>query len=235
LAVFILNFEESMMSKKFKILGKATFLALILTAAIVGVALAVDSTSALNYQIDFLGAEKSGNTSTWTYAITSSGDEANGLSHWTLELGSCYAIVAPTNSYTTPTNLDVCTGGTYDCQAANYTVVTGNDPTTGLSGIKFEDPSPALSSSNIATHIFEITLQNDGEHFVADEIDVAVKAGSNEEVSRISGPGCLPTAVSLVSFGASQGNNNQIGTFLVVIGALSLLGFVVQRKFKQAN
>lgn len=223
------------MSKKFKILGKATFLALILTAVIVGVALAVDSTSALNYQIDFLGAEKSGNTSTWTYAVTSSGDEANGLSHWTLELGSCYAIVAPTNSYTTPTDLDVCTGGTYDCQASNYTVVPGNDPTTGLSGIKFEDPSPQLSSENIGTHIFEVVLQSDGEHFVADEIDVAVKTGGGEEVSRISGPGCVPTAVSLISFGASQGSNYQVSSFLMVIGAISLLGFIVQRKLKQAS
>lgn len=223
------------MSKKMKILGKATLLALGFTLIVVGVALALESTTALNYQIDFLGAEKSGNTSIWTYAITSSGDEANGLSHWTLALGSCYAIVAPTDTYTTPTDLEACTDGTYDCEASTYTVLHGYDPTTELAGIKFEDPSPQLSSTNLATHIFEITLQNDGEHFVADEIDVGVKAGDVEEVSRISGPGCLPTAVSLTSFGASQSSDFRIGSVLVVIGALSLLGFILQRKFKQAS
>ena len=66
---FIHHFEENNMVKKIKVLGKATFLALSLAAMIVGAALAVDSVTLLNYQIDFLGFEQTGDTSTWRYAV----------------------------------------------------------------------------------------------------------------------------------------------------------------------
>jgi hypothetical protein len=233
---FIHHFEENNMVKKIKVLGKATFLALSLAAMIVGAALAVDSVTLLNYQIDFLGFEQTGDTSTWRYAVTANGDEANGLSHWTLELGSCYEIIAPTNNYSTPTNLDVCTDGTYSCQSSNYTVVQGIDPTTGLSGIKFEDPSSALASGNQVTHIFEITVQYDGDHVLASEIGAGIKAGQGEQIGAISGPGCVPTAVSLVSFGAGKSSNLQVGAFLAVVGAFALVGgVVVQRNRKKSN
>lgn len=225
------------MVKKIKVLGKATFLAFSLAAIIVGVALAAGSVTLAGYQIDFLGFEQTGDTSTWRYAVTASGDETSGLSHWTLELASCYDIVAPANgsAYTTLTGITPCTDGTYNCQAAEYTVVHGNDPTTLLTGIKFEDPDQQLSSANQVTHIFEITVQFDGTHSVAD-VGVGVKTGQGEPTGVISGPACVPTAVSLASFGEGKSSNLQVGAFLAIAGAFALVGgVVIQRNWKKSK
>ena len=113
----------------------ASLLAVILLLVSAGLVVAATTTTLLGYQIDFLGFTDNGNnTSTWTYAVTSDGDEEKGLSHWSLDINACFGpIVAPANSthFTTKTGAEFGCGTTYNCEVAQCTVVQGIDPTTG--------------------------------------------------------------------------------------------------------
>ena len=213
-------------AKQLKLSG---FLGAVLVLAFAGLALAASSTTLLGYQIDSLGFVNNGNgTSTWTYAITANGDEARALSHWTLGIGACYDIVSPVNGsgYPTVTSGFGC-GSTYNCQASTCTVVHGNDPTTGITGIKFEDCSPQLDGSSPLprTHIFQFTV--DRVPSLGGDVTVGVKPGNEIAKGDIAGPACSPSTVALNDFSAS-GLPASAGWLLVAaLIALGVTGSVI--------
>jgi hypothetical protein len=176
-----------------------------LIAVAAGAAIArADSTTLQGYQVDLVNMQDNGDhTSTWTYAVTSDGDESKALSHWTLEIGACYQpIIAPVNGsrYTTPTDASFGCGSTYQCQQTQCTVVHGTDATTGINGIKYEDCTPQLDRNNRQTHIFQFTVH--GVPHRAGYVQAGVKAGTATAKGQIQGPVCTPTAVSLRALSA---------------------------------
>jgi len=221
---FLMERSKVMMRRSHR-LGIATVLALIFVLIFSGLALAGSTTSLLGFTIDFLGVSKSGNESTWTYAVTATENAGAGLSHWQLEWClNGYVITSPPNgsSYTTPTDIDGC-GDSYTCQAATYTVVYLEDK-NGLYGIKFESTGQQLSQDNQVTHMFQFTVSRVDIHYQGD-IDVRVKAGggggASGELGQITGPSCsgVPTAVTLSSLSASGGASKPWGvvTLLAVV------------------
>jgi len=219
-------------------MSKATILVLILALVITGVALAADSITLQGYIIDVVGHTENGSQSTWTYAVTSTGNipgQGGGLSHITFELLTCSDfLVAPLpGPYTTPTNITACTDGTYTlCQESNYKVVYGPDPTTGLTGIKFEDPSPILDQENLATHIYQITVDNYvGE---ADNL-LGIKTGSGVTVGLLNGPLCEePLAISMSSFDVDTGQVG-MGALGLSLALILLTGAVLVAKHNAKN
>lgn len=186
----------------------ASLLAVILLLVSAGLVVAATTTTLLGYQIDFLGFTDNGNnTSTWTYAVTTDGDEEKGLSHWSLDINACFGpIVAPANSthFTTKTGAEFGCGTTYNCEVAQCTVVQGIDPTTGVNGIKFENCSPQLSKDGPEprTQIFQFTVE--GVPNQGGPVTVAVKPGQGTASGTLIGPACTPNSVALRDFEASS-------------------------------
>lgn len=224
----------------------ASLLAVILLLVSAGLVVAATTITLLGYQIDFLGfTNNPDNTSTWTYAVTADGDEEKGLSHWTLGIDACFgSIVAPANGaqYTTKTGAEFGCGTTYNCEAAQCTVVYGIDPTTGVNGIKFEDCSPQLTGNALAagaassgpaaaeatprTQIFQFTVQ--GQPNEGGPVTVALKPGQNTAEGTLIGPACKPNAVALREFDASNaGTSPQPYTLLAGALVFGLAGIVV--------
>lgn len=242
------------MKKFFKPFAAAILLALI-TATVV---LAASSVILQGYQVDFIEVVKDdvNQTTTWTYAITADGDETFGLSHWTLDLDlACgYAIIAPeespagTNTYFTPASytpqsganagVDIC-AGIYNCQAASYNIEYGLDATTGVSGIKFQEPDPALSAENPGTQIFQITVANSNPRI--GPVDIAIKTGGGStgyDVGTIDGPVCYPTALTLANLHASANSGSLLLTALLVSAfalACMLAAFGLRFRLATAN
>jgi hypothetical protein len=203
-----------------------TLIAIIAGAA---VARADSTTTLLGYQIDLVSFKDNGNnTSTWTYAVTSDGDESKALSHWTLGIGACYRpITTPANGspYTTPTDSSLGCGSSYSCKQTQCTVVHGTDATTGINGIKYEDCSPQLDANNRGTHIFQFTVS--GVPNQPSEVQVGVKPGNVTANGQILGPACSPTAVSLRELSAQPVSpTNGMGRFFaqlaMTLGALGM-------------
>lgn len=196
----------------------ALVLALLIPTAIVAAA----ETVTLNdvFQIDLVGQEPGpDNTQIFTYAVTDLG-APNALSHWTLGIDSCLEhLVEPdpaSNPYSTVTTIDECGDNPYSCQGADYTVVTGNDPTLEINGIKFEDGDPQLSQG--ATHIFQIRVKDFDR---LESVDVGIKYGDSEPTGQIDGPVCgSPTAVSLAS---TNVDSTWAGTLLPVLLSLVIV------------
>lgn len=203
-------------------------LALLIPTAIVA---AAETVTIDNFRIDLVGHEPGPNdTEIFTYAVTDLG-ASHALSHWTLGIDTCLEhLVAPdpqSNPYSTVTGIPECGDGTYSCEVAEYTVVTGNDPTLGINGIKFEDGVPQLSTG--MTHIFQITV----EEFAGVElVDVGTKTGGAESHGQIDGPICgTTTAVSLAS---TNVDSAPLGTLLpMLLGLMIVLAgatlFVLRR------
>lgn len=197
----------------------ALLLALLIPTAIVAAAESVIVDGV--FKLDLVGHEPGpDDTEIFTYAVTDLGS-SNALSHWTLGIDTCLEhLVDPLDGpYSTVTNIPECSDGTYSCQAANYTVETGSDPTLGIHGIKFEEGTPQLSTDT--THVFQITVK---EFSGLEEIEVGVKYGSNQPPADpylIDGPRCgVPTAVSLAS---TNVNSAPLGTLLPVLFGLMIL------------
>jgi hypothetical protein len=227
--LYSLQEETRMRNSRIRSLATVV-LPLVLLLALSGVAAAASSTTVLGYVIDYLGFVDNGNqTSTWTYAVTADGDEPNqALSHWTLGLDACFRdIVAPNpGSYMTVTSGFGC-GSTYNCQASTCQVVHGVDPTTGVTGIKFENCTPQLSPSGTLprTHIFQITLN--GVPSDPGNVDIGLKPGNQIGNGEITGPSCSPNAVSMQSFAASATaaavNPLAVALSVVVVGLAGLV------------
>lgn len=186
----------------------------------------VDYVQLGGFTICFLGktADNDG-FSTWTYAIQSDGDDSTGaLSHWAIEVcPTTFEYVQPGDgeTYTTIGSFGAFTGRA----GIDYTVVVGIDPTTGVSGLKFEEGEPNLGENGaVETDIFQFRLPT--ANIGIGDVSVAVK-NQNSYDGTISGPvfqeglgsqngtflndeapiitSCeVPTAVSLTSFQAQS-------------------------------
>jgi hypothetical protein len=210
---------------------------LIAIFASVAVTHADSTTTLLGYQIDFAGVQDNGdNTSTWTYAVTSDGNESQGLSHWTLQVDACYQpIIAPANesTYTTPTDASFGCGSLYNCAQVQCTVVHGTDPTTGINGIKYENCEPQLDRENQQTHIFQFTVR--GVPNRAGYVQMGAKAGDDIAKSEIQGPVCSPNAVSIQELSAQpEPAASGVGRFVAQMAmTISALGMRIMAHFAQ--
>lgn len=217
---------------KTRMAKRAMTLAAMMVVLLAGLVLAADTTTLQGYEIEFLGATQDGTNSTWTYAISTTGVETSGLSHWTLAVGSCATVVAPSpGSYTTPTDHERC-GQDLTCLEATYNEVEiGDDPTTGVSGVKFGDANEEqLSQSNGGTHIFEIVLAG----VFADEtedIAVGVKTGAGGTAGVITGASCgSPSAVAMSTAAAESDSGTPLVTWLLLVAILMAASILVLRR-----
>jgi hypothetical protein len=218
-----------MLRKRFYFI--ALVLALLIPTAVVFAAIDSVTLGDNAFQVDLVTIDDNADsTRTYTYAVTGL-QNANELSHWTLGIETCFDfLVDPQHgdSYTTVTDIPECTDGTYSCEAATYdNVIVGDDPTTGVTGIKFENPDNLADQGD--THVFAITVDNWAfDH----DVEVAVKYGSGEPVGDILGPACGgPTAVSLSSSNAGDaGAGSLLPAALVLMSLLAVTTVVVVRR-----
>ena len=105
------------------------------------------------------------NTTTFTYTVSVKADAVHAISHWVLGLGPCITA--------------------NDIAAASDSYDFGTDPTTGLSGIKFD-----VSVEKGQSETFWIRLN--GEWPVG-MTDTALKAGQLRCYDEVEGPVCLPS------------------------------------------
>jgi hypothetical protein len=178
----------------------------------------LDTVEIAGFTVCFAGKEDNGdNTTTWTYAVQSDGENSTpALSHFTLQLcPTTYPHVEPGqgDTYTTPASYNSITGR----EGIEYIVEIGEDPTTGVEGIKFEEGEPLLGEDGaIEVDIFQFDLPT--ENIGIGEINVGIKA-ADAYTGTIDGPifqdadtssstliqSCEePTAVRLVNFRASR-------------------------------
>ncbi len=215
---------------------KIAILTSLILAATFSVASATSPVVLNGYQVDFVGVEMNGNTGTFTYAVTADPSLhpiSQGLSHWTIGVGNCplgnVTIIA--GGYDTPTNLPVCSDGTYSCLAAHYPQVElGADPTTGVTGLKFGDANnQQLSSNNPGTHIFQVQVkQVVGTQMV--QVGVKTKQGA---AGAITGPMCnTPSAVTLSSAGAQGSDSTNNAVYLFIGLLITLTSLVVLRRVR---
>lgn len=164
-------------NKKTKLSMLALFVILGLLAVWIFPALAV---TVGNDQVNFLGVsydDPNAGESTWFYQVISG--SAPAISHVTFELNlAC---------------LDVTDAGTWDgVNFANRTSgggspVVGTDPTTGITGIKFDE---AFNDGETRYYYFTV----DGNYAIDDMVTVASKGGPGFDTALIDGPSgsCAP-------------------------------------------
>lgn len=190
---------------------------------------AVNSAGHAVFQIDLyqvIGVPGSGGNVTYKYAVTDisqgiSGNADPDLSHWTLGIEGCADnLVKPLDgdTFITPIEPAVCgVGQAYEeCVESEYLVETGPDGQTGVDGVKFLDPNPALTNGQ--THLFYIVVSG---VTATGEIDVLAKPGTENIIGTnvIDGPICEPTAVSFSNTSVASSGN----TPFVAIAALTVL------------
>ena len=224
--------------KKLAIVGLALF---VLLVSAVGVAAAasipgdcLDTVDIAGFTVCFIGKDdNTDGTTTWTYAVQSDAEESTAaLSHFTVELcPTTYKHVEPGHdeTYTTPASL----GGFSGRDGIEYVVQIGEDPTTRVGGIKFEDGEPGLGEDGaVEVDIFQFDLPT--QNFDIGEITIGIKApgsytntidgpvfveGANSDADGVVVESCtVPTAVRLVNFRASR--------LSIFDWLLSLLGFL---------
>ena len=165
----------------------------------------LDSAQVGNFTIVFHGVADNGDgTFTWTYSVTSdcaTGQTSPALSHWVLEL--CEPAmdgVSPADgeAYTT---LDPFGGSVPGVRTGiGYVANVGPEPTTGITGLKFDHATgDGLGENGAEIDVFQFTL---AEPFDTTPVEVGTKAGQLVESGAILGPACTPTAVTLASFSA---------------------------------
>jgi len=219
---------------------RASIIAVALAVLVFGVALA-DIIEAVTlqdgYVVSYLGYEPTShpNVTKWTYAVTEPPEHLNGggLSHWTLGVCTSFKLKDPqlqiVDEYTTSTitNIVDCNPpGTLNCTEANYIVSFGNDGSTGVYGVKFtpvSEDDQLVGQTPQRTHVLQFNIYHpDG--FQETPGDVVVKTGNGGLIGAITGPQCPPTAVSLASFGASNGQSPlNYGLILILAAGLLLL------------
>jgi len=211
---------------------------LVLSVLFFQIALAAGSVVLSLYQIDYIEVVKTGNDSYWTYAVTSDGSATEAMEHWTLAVDkNCgYMIYDPIQSpggertyntltsYVTQAGVDICGAtGSYDCQAASYSVDIGVDTSTGITGAKFYNADTPLSGSNQVTHVFQLHVVNTVETRIGDTSAAVMNAANSFEAGDLTGPVCAPTAIDLLSLSAGSHPGRSLLPFL----ALALLGLIV--------
>jgi hypothetical protein len=219
---------------------------LILSALFFQLVLAAGSLVLSQYQVDFVEVVRSGTDSYWTYAVTANGDEAQAMEHWTLAVDkNCgYVVAGPAQStggartystltsYINQSGTDVCgPSGSYSCQAANYSVDTGLDASTGLAGVRFYNADTPLSTSNQMTHLFQLHLVNASETRIGDTRVALMNAASSFESGDLTGAVCPPTAIDLLSLSAgSHPGTSMLPFLLVALLGLIGLGWALQKR-----
>ncbi len=142
-------------------LGISLILQGVLSPAMAGSSVVLDG-----YQITFLGVTyNSDQTSTWRYEVRPA-SATRDLSHWVLGLCTTHQVLS---------------------SDPNGTV--GKDPTTGLWGIKWEQPLRTTDGPRPYTFVLN-------GWFEVGTTQVAVKAGRDPESGTIDGPSCTPPAPS---------------------------------------
>jgi len=140
-----------------------------------------------NHNVDFNGYLQnypSSGQSTWFYTITSnSGGGGPAISHVTFALGGCLTLVdAGTWSGTVPSPVTLNSG-------AGSPVLASPDPTTGVTGIKFDQ---GFSSGETRRYYFTVTgALGEGPN------TIALKAGSGFVAGTVNGPSCDPLSPPL--------------------------------------
>jgi hypothetical protein len=125
------------------------------------------------FEIVYEGAFFNGTNTEFEYCVTNNGGQA--LSHWVLSLDT--ACIDPE---------DLVDCGPEPCF---YQV---NDPTTGPTGIKWDD----LSIETGETECFEFTLAGDWTASIGN-VTIAIKAGQSVETGEICGPVCVNCEASI--------------------------------------
>jgi len=124
-----------------------------------------------------------GTNSTWTYEVTSGSSPA--LSHWVLGWCDCSLVVAV---YEYDVNGDLIPDTVWEC---------GQDPTTGLWGIKVENNT--IEYGDGETRTVTIVLAGD---YSQGRVDISMKAGQVIDICEACGPvceACPPGSMILVS------------------------------------
>ncbi|MFO8034021.1 MAG: hypothetical protein R6U88_02505, partial [Candidatus Bipolaricaulota bacterium] len=137
---------------------------------------------------------------TFRYKVSNADDDTD-ISHWVLELPVCVAVrlsltpPAETNPVGEPHTFTakletISTGGCESLVEAggeehNDSVSCGEDPTTGLYGVKFDQGFEYAGE----TRTYLITLAGE---WPLGEVQAAVKAGPNEHLCTVPGPACPP-------------------------------------------
>lgn len=140
-----------------------------------------------NHNVDFNGYllnYPSSGQSTWFYTITSnSGGGGPAISHVTFALGGCLTLVdAGTWSGTVPSPVTLNSG-------AGSPVLASPDPTTGVTGIKFDQ---GFSSGETRRYYFTVTgALGEGPN------TIALKGGPGFVASSVNGPSCDPLSAPL--------------------------------------
>lgn len=192
---------------------------LLFVAVFTGTALAGDSVTVDGHTLDFIEVEydtPAAGQSTWYYKVTSGTSPS--LSHITFEIASCMEIVEAG----TWDGMDTSTRDN-----AGATIEIGDDPTTGVNGVKFDD---GFSDGEMRFYYFTVT----GNHASGD-ITVGFKGGPTSGTDVITGPNvdCVPvdpTAISFNDFGAANngGLNATALLFIIVVAAGTLI--VIRRR-----
>ncbi len=181
----------------------------------------LDSVDIAGFTVCFAGKDDNNDgTTTWTYAVQSDGkSNTPALSHLTIQLcPTTYDYVEPGHGdiYTTPAGYNTITGR----EGIEYVVQIGEDPTTGIGGIKFEEGEPLLGEDGaVEVDIFQFDLPT--QNIVVGETNIGIKA-AGAYTGTIDGPtfqegantregeppiidSCeIPTSVKLVSLRASH-------------------------------
>ncbi|WP_376791263.1 hypothetical protein [Thermoflexus sp.] len=138
-------------------LGISMILQGLVTPVMAGTSIVLDG-----YQITFLGVDyNSDQTSTWSYEVKPV-SASKDLSHWVLALCTNHQVLSsdPPGS-------------------------VGQDPTTGLWGIKWEQPLRTTDEPRLYTFVLS-------GWFAIGTTQVAVKAGRDPVFGQIDGPSCEP-------------------------------------------
>ncbi len=130
----------------------------------------LDSVVLDGYEVTFDGATDNGDgTSTWTYTITvSEAEGVQALSHWVLGLDLC-------------ADAEVISADPDEFEI-------GEDPTTGVEGIKWEQ---SLEPGDSRTYSVTIDAELGVDVFVG-HVDVGIKAGQTIETGTHQRPGLHP-------------------------------------------
>lgn len=123
----------------------------------------------------------------WNYRVTGATCINRGVSHWTLALCEDYWALVTGYSTQSVDNSDLPNGTTTD-----YIVQIGPDPTTGVSGVKWNYSSG--NQLDKATEYDDFWFISPGDE-VAMDVAWASKGGQFVELGTTTGPGCKPVPV----------------------------------------
>lgn len=214
------------MKRRTLTIGIITLLLLLLPATAVVADTAIpgdclDTVDIGGFTVCLAGYDDNGDgTTTWTYAVQSDDQNStSALSHLDIELcPTTYPYVEPGNgeTYSTPAVYRTFNGR----EGIEYTVQIGIEPSTYVSGLKFEGGEPNLGEDGVVeVDIFQFTLPT--KNIGVGQISFGIKASDAatgsilgpvfEEGANSDAPGEVliesceePTAVRLVSLQASN-------------------------------